>query len=614
MSLRLLLPDNRSSKLKVKLDDLIKNEEADEDLEPPVKRLTPRSNQSPEIETKSNVRISTTKSNSVVPKLSVCGDENSEAKNDNNKIERDEENEVESVDSDSSSPRADSQHPFGLPNAANLSMAALCSMLAAGSNGDSNTTHGSSTSHTTAAAFLHAAHGLRLPVSPFAGPPNFLLPPLGSLAAASQQPTSGSTTGASTASNFFLNSSASSPTSTANSYMQSFAAMSAAVNAAIAAKNNNEQNNNYDPTTISSAVFLPVLDLRLHVPQRLQMDNLNCRGWSFDLFRSNTQFSAVCGDVSSGKHYGILACNGCSGFFKRSVRRRLVYRCQAGNGTCLVDKQHRNQCQACRLRKCMSKGMNKDAVQNERQPRNTATIQSASDGVDLYPMHPLCRDDRTAQILNSAFEFADSQRIGRSFVNSNGVSINSMDSTTIPQCSTNAEVVARMLFMAIKWTKSLPSFATLPLSDQMSLLMSSWSDLFILSVFQWSLEMEKCPLLDGIDNVDVMRPMVQLYERFKAYGLDQGELTCMKAIVLFRPETRGLKEASQVERMQDQAQIMLQQHASRGQMNMTRFGRLLLLIPVMHAACPPPLIEHVFLRVALGEKTLQSVITDIFKN
>ena len=65
---------------------------------------------------------------------------------------------------------------------------------------------------------------------------------------------------------------------------------------------------------------------------------------------------------SSGKHYGILACNGCSGFFKRSVRRRLIYRCQAGTGLCMIDKAHRNQCQACRLKKCIQMGMNKDCI------------------------------------------------------------------------------------------------------------------------------------------------------------------------------------------------------------------------------------------------------------
>ena len=38
----------------------------------------------------------------------------------------------------------------------------------------------------------------------------------------------------------------------------------------------------------------------------------------------------------------------------------LLPRCQAGTGTCIVDKAHRNQCQACRRKKCLNMGMNKD--------------------------------------------------------------------------------------------------------------------------------------------------------------------------------------------------------------------------------------------------------------
>ena len=67
----------------------------------------------------------------------------------------------------------------------------------------------------------------------------------------------------------------------------------------------------------------------------------------------------VCGDKSSGKHYGQITCEGCKSFFKRSVRRNLTYNCR-GNKNCQVDQHHRNQCQYCRLKKCLKVGMRKE--------------------------------------------------------------------------------------------------------------------------------------------------------------------------------------------------------------------------------------------------------------
>ncbi|KAK4469197.1 hypothetical protein MN116_006570 [Schistosoma mekongi] len=75
----------------------------------------------------------------------------------------------------------------------------------------------------------------------------------------------------------------------------------------------------------------------------------------------------VCGDKSSGKHYGQHTCEGCKSFFKRSVRRKLNYTCR-GNRQCPIDIHHRNQCQYCRFQKCIKVGMRKEAVQQGRLP------------------------------------------------------------------------------------------------------------------------------------------------------------------------------------------------------------------------------------------------------
>ncbi|XP_018795134.1 PREDICTED: nuclear hormone receptor HR78 isoform X1 [Bactrocera latifrons] len=75
----------------------------------------------------------------------------------------------------------------------------------------------------------------------------------------------------------------------------------------------------------------------------------------------------VCGDRASGRHYGAISCEGCKGFFKRSIRKQLGYQCR-GSMNCEVTKHHRNRCQFCRLQKCLASGMRSDSVQHERKP------------------------------------------------------------------------------------------------------------------------------------------------------------------------------------------------------------------------------------------------------
>ncbi|XP_066447636.1 nuclear receptor subfamily 2 group C member 1 isoform X1 [Eleutherodactylus coqui] len=85
----------------------------------------------------------------------------------------------------------------------------------------------------------------------------------------------------------------------------------------------------------------------------------------------------VCGDKASGRHYGAVTCEGCKGFFKRSIRKNLVYTCR-GSKDCVINKHYRNRCQYCRLQRCIALGMKQDSVQCERKPIEVAREKSSN--------------------------------------------------------------------------------------------------------------------------------------------------------------------------------------------------------------------------------------------
>ncbi|GAV00164.1 hypothetical protein RvY_11051 [Ramazzottius varieornatus] len=76
----------------------------------------------------------------------------------------------------------------------------------------------------------------------------------------------------------------------------------------------------------------------------------------------------VCGDKASGYHYGVTSCEGCKGFFRRSIQKQIEYRCLR-DGKCLVLRLNRNRCQYCRFKKCMAVGMSRDSVRYGRVPK-----------------------------------------------------------------------------------------------------------------------------------------------------------------------------------------------------------------------------------------------------
>ncbi|KAK1151203.1 nuclear receptor subfamily 1 group D member 1-like [Acipenser oxyrinchus oxyrinchus] len=77
----------------------------------------------------------------------------------------------------------------------------------------------------------------------------------------------------------------------------------------------------------------------------------------------------VCGDVASGFHYGVHACEGCKGFFRRSIQQNIHYKLCVKSETCLIMRMNRNRCQHCRFKKCLSVGMSRDAVRFGRIPK-----------------------------------------------------------------------------------------------------------------------------------------------------------------------------------------------------------------------------------------------------
>ncbi|XP_060074736.1 nuclear receptor subfamily 2 group E member 1-like [Ylistrum balloti] len=189
------------------------------------------------------------------------------------------------------------------------------------------------------------------------------------------------------------------------------------------------------------------------------------------------------------------------------------------------------------------------------------------------------------------------------------------------------ETAARLLFMSVKWARNIPSFLQLPFRDQAILLEESWSELFVLSAAQWSLPIDIATLLaPGSLHLDShigekhaimaanLRILNDVISRLNSLRVDSTEYACLKALVLFKSESRGLRDYIHVETLQDQAQLMLHEYTVTHQPNnKVRFGKLLLMLPALRTVNSRAL-EDIFFRRTIGNVPIERLLCDMFKS
>uniref|UniRef100_A0A4W3GEW4 Nuclear receptor subfamily 1, group I, member 2 n=1 Tax=Callorhinchus milii TaxID=7868 RepID=A0A4W3GEW4_CALMI len=95
----------------------------------------------------------------------------------------------------------------------------------------------------------------------------------------------------------------------------------------------------------------------------------------------------VCMDKATGYHFNVMTCEGCKGFFRRAVKSNIRYSCPFQN-SCVITKNSRRQCQACRLKRCLEIGMNKEMIMSDKAVEERRTLIKKNKTLKMTPSIP----------------------------------------------------------------------------------------------------------------------------------------------------------------------------------------------------------------------------------
>ncbi|XP_055342067.1 ecdysone-induced protein 75B, isoforms C/D-like [Paramacrobiotus metropolitanus] len=344
-------------------------------------------------------------------------------------------------------------------------------------------------------------------------------------------------------------------------------------------------------------------------------------------FDGTTVLCRVCGDKASGFHYGVHSCEGCKGFFRRSIQQKIQYRPCTKNQQCAILRINRNRCQYCRLKKCIEVGMSRDAVRFGRVPkREKAKIhaemlkQSAKTQVSS-----LCAemDDQESLLslvvkaheetceytkpkimgileqwrvtnhlpelssiiacpLNPSSSVASAAQSGQHHSHING--------TTLDDFSDRFSPIIRGV---VDFAKRLPGFLMLSQDDQVTLLKAGVFEILLVRLsrlFDATANSLLCPsgqvlrrdlaALTGSNARFLVDSMFDFAERFNQMDLSDAEIAVFSAVALMANDRPGLRSVELVTKIQDAMKRCLERLVARNHPEQTEFyAQLIRKIP-----------------------------------
>ncbi|XP_077115803.1 oxysterols receptor LXR-beta isoform X2 [Ranitomeya variabilis] len=288
---------------------------------------------------------------------------------------------------------------------------------------------------------------------------------------------------------------------------------------------------------------------------------------------------SVCGDKASGFHYNVLSCEGCKGFFRRSVIKNAKYTCK-NNGKCQMDMYMRRKCQECRLRKCKEAGMREQCVLSEEQIRSKKIRKQQQEedvvrsSAVFIPPSPCVLAQEVLQLTPQQEEMiqqlvsAQQQCNKRSFSDQPKVTpwplANDPNSREARQqrFAHFTELAIISVQEIVDFAKQVPGFLELSREDQIALLKASTIEIMLLETARrYNHETECITFLKDFTyskddfhraglQVEFINPIFEFSRGMRQMQLDDAEYALLIAINIFSADRPNVQNHQLVETLQ----------------------------------------------------------------